>query len=134
MSNAAYVSATTNTGTVTASFPAGGGVPGVTPSLTSLQISQAGPTVGPNAKVVVWDGPVGGAAVYTAFLSAPGQGGAGAGALAGSTGIIQDIPLPKSPQGLAGIQGSPGNQLNVQVTGTGANQVAVNCRFSDGLP
>lgn len=121
-----YSNAQSNTGTATATAPA---APGVTWALTSLIISQAGPTVGPNAKVTVYDGAVGGTVLFAAYLGAP-QSPSGT----GSVGIIQDVPLPRSPAGVPGLQGSPGNAMNVQVTGTGANQVSINARFSDGLP
>lgn len=131
MSNA-YVNAQSNNGICTATAPAG---PGVVWNLSSLSVSQAGPTVGSNAKLTIWDGAVGtGTAIYAAFLSAPGAGYGGGLPLGGSVGVIQDIPLPKSPQGVQGIQASPGNAMNIQVTGTGANQVSINARFSDGLP
>lgn len=126
-----YTNAQSNTGTVTATAPASVGTAW---NLTSLQISQSGPTVGPNAKVTIWDGPVGtGTVIYAAYLGSPSSGGLGQGG-AGSVGIIQDIPLPRSPQGQIGIQGTPGNAMNIQVTGSGANNVSINARFSDGLP
>lgn len=127
----AYVNAESNTGTCTATAPA---APGVTWNLTSLSVSQAGPTVGPNSKVTIWDGAVGtGTKIYSAYLGAPGIPGSAAG-LGGSVGIIQDIPLPRSPQGVPGIQAITGNAMNIQVTGTGGNQVSINARFADGLP
>jgi hypothetical protein len=128
----AYTNAQSNTGTVTATAPA---APGVVWNLTSLSISQAGPTVGPNAKVTIYDGTVAsGTVIFSAFLSAPGAGYGGALPLGSSVGIIQDIPLPKSAQGIPGIQASPGNAMNIQVNGTGGNQVSINARFTDGLP
>lgn len=133
MANLAYVNSQSSTGTCTATAPAAGS--GTTWNLTSLSVSQAGPTVGPNGKVTIWDGTVGtGTALYAAYLSAPGAGYGGGVALGGSVGVIQEIPLPRSPQGIPGIQATPGNALNIQVTGTGANQVSINARFSDGLP
>lgn len=124
----AYVNSQSNTGTCTATAPA---VPNVTWNLTSLVVSQAGPTLGPNAKLTIWDGAVGtGTAIYAVFLGSPQAPTGGA----GSVGIIQDIPLPKSPQGVPGIQATPGNAMNIQVVGTGVNQVSINARFSDGLP
>lgn len=127
MANAAYLNAVSTTGICTATAPA---APGVVWNLSSLSVSQAGPTVGPNSKVTIWDGAVGtGAAIFTAFLGAPGIPGG-----AGSVGIIQDIPLPRSPSGVQGIQASPGNAMNIQVTGTGGNQVSINARLSDGIP
>lgn len=123
----AYVNAQGSTGTTTATAAA---APNTTWNLTSLSISQAGPTVSGNGKITIWDGAVGtGTAIFAAYLSAPGIPGG-----IGSVGIIQDIPLPKSPQGVPGIQATPGNAMNIQVTGTGANQVSINARFSDGLP
>lgn len=122
-----YTNAQSNTGTCTATAPAG---PGVVWNLTSLQISMAGPTSGVNAKVTVYDGAVGGTVLYAAFLNGPGALGTGI----GSVGTIQDIPLPKDPLGRPGLQSSPGNAMNVQVVGTGADQVSINARFSDGLP
>lgn len=136
MSNLAFINAESNNGTCTATAPA---TTGVTWNLSSLIISQSGGAVGPNAKVTVWDGVVGGTKLFSAYLSSPGAPmlsapGAVTGGLGGSVGIIQDIPLPKSPQGLPGIQSTPGNALTIQTTGTGANNVAINARCSDGLP
>lgn len=127
MANLAYVNSQSNTGTCTATAPAAGA--GCTWNLTSLSVSMAGPTIGPNGKLTIYDGAVGGTVLFAVFLGAPGIPGG-----AGSVGIIQDIPLPKSPQGVPGVQATPGNALNIQVTGTGVNQVSINARFSDGLP
>lgn len=111
---------TTGTATLTAS--AG---PAVTWNLTYLSVSQAGPTVGPNAKVTVYDGTAAaGTVIFAAFL--PGAG-------SGSVGTITEIPIPKDARGLPALQGTPGNQMTVVVNGTGANQVSVNARFTDGL-
>lgn len=126
----AFTNAQSATGTCTATAPAGS----ATWNLCSLSISQAGPTVGANAKVTIYDGAVGGTVIWAAFLSAPGAGYGGSAAIGGSVGVVQDMPLPKSPQGIPGLQGTPGNAMNIQVTGTGANQVSINARFSDGLP
>lgn len=133
MSNQAYVNGQSNTGTCTVTAPAVTGL-GTTWNLCSLTISQAGPTVGPNAKVTIYDGAVGGTVLWAAYLSAPGAGYGGGVALGGSVGIIQEMPLPKSPQGIPGVQATPGNAMNIQVTGTGGNQVSINARFSDGIP
>lgn len=128
----AYTNAQSNTGTCTATAPAGGA--GCTWDLCSLSISQAGGVIGPNAKVTIYDGAVGGTVLFAAYLGAPGGGGVGGNATGpGSVGIIQEIPLPRSPQGVQGIQGTPGNAMNIQVTGTGINQVSINARFHDGL-
>jgi hypothetical protein len=123
--------AQSNTGTTTATAPA---APGVAWNLTSLQISQAGGTVGPNAVLNVWDGAVGVKLIFSVYLAAPGAGTwLGTGGLGGSTGIIQDIPLPKTPSGFASLQGTPGNAMNVQVVGTGNNNVTINARFTDAV-
>jgi hypothetical protein len=128
VANQAYVNAQSSTGICTATAPAAGNA--VTWNLTSLSVSQAGPTMGPNGKLTIWDGAVGvGSVLFAVFLGVPGQA-----AGLGSVGVVQDIPLPKSPQGIPGIQATPGNALNIQVIGTGANQVSINARFSDGLP
>jgi hypothetical protein len=138
--NVAYVISRGNTGTTTASFPASGGVPGVTPTLVSLQISQAGGSVGPLGEVKIWDGPIGtGTLIYDVFISSPGapmmsSPGAVTGGLGGSVGIVQDMPLPLTPQGQRNLQATPGNQMNIQVIGTSNNNVLINARFSDGLP
>jgi hypothetical protein len=126
----AYMNSQSNTGTTTVTAPASP----ATWNLTSLSISQAGPTIGASAKVTIYDGAVGGTVLWAAYLSAPGAGYIGTGGLGGSVGVLQDIPLPKSPQGIPGIQASPGNAMNIQVIGTGGNQVSINARFSDGLP
>lgn len=127
----AYVNAQSNTGTCTANAPA---VTGVTWNLCSLQVSQAGGSIGPNAKVTIYDGAVGGTVLWAGYLSSPGSFSGGVGGLGGSVGIIQDIPLPKSPAGVQGVQGTPGNAMNIQVIGTSNNNVSINARFSDGLP
>lgn len=116
-----------NTGTCTLTATA---QPMVTWNLTYLSVSQAGPTSGTNAKVTVWDGAVGsGTVIFAAFLNGPGALGTGI----GSVGTIQDIPIPKDARGMPALQATPGNAMNVQVTGTGANAVAINARFTDGL-
>jgi hypothetical protein len=84
--------------------------------------------------VNVYDGAVGGKVIFSVYLSAPGAAYGSGGSGGGSVGIIQDIPLPKSPQGIPGLQGTPGNAMNVQVIGTGGNQVSINARFADSFP
>lgn len=123
-----YVNGQSSTGicTVTAAS-----APSVCWNLTSLSISMAGPTSGLNAKVTIYDGSVAsGTVLFAAFLNGPGAVGTGI----GSVGSIQEIPLPKDPYGRPCLQATPGNAMNIQVVGTGANQVSVNARFSDGLP
>lgn len=136
MSNLAYVNSQGNNGTITATAPA---ITGVCWNLTSLQISQSGGSIGPNAKVTIYDGAIGETVLAAYYLSSPGavmMSGAGVvvGGLGGSVGIIQDIPLPKSPQGVPGVQATPGKAMNIQVTGTSNNNVSINARLSDGLP
>lgn len=124
MSNV-YVNSQSNTGTCTLTAAA---ATGVTWNLTSLSVSQAGGNMGPNAKLTIYDGAVGGTVLFSVYLGAPGN------ALIGSVGIIQEIPLPKDPLGRPCCQALTGNAMNIQVTGTGANNVSINARFSDGLP
>lgn len=126
MSNT-YYNAQSSTGTCTATAAA---APGVVWNLTSLSVSMAGPTSGVNAKVTIYDGAVGGTVLFAAYLNGPGAVGTGI----GSVGTIQDIPLPKDAYGRPGLQATPGNAMNIQVTGTGADQVSINARFGDGLP
>ncbi len=104
-------------------------VPNTTWNLTSLSVSQSGPTAGPNAKLTIYDGAVGGTVLFAVYLGVPGVPGG-----ISSVGIIQDIPLPRTPQGIQSLQATPGNALNIQVVGTGGNNVSINARFSDGLP
>lgn len=127
MANNAYVNGQSNTGTCTVTAPVG---PGVVWNLCSLSISMAGPTAGANAKLTIYDGAVTGTVLFAVFLNGPGTLGTGL----GSVGTIQDIPLPRSPQGVPGLQASPGAVMTIQVVGTGVNQVSINARFSDGLP
>ncbi len=123
-----YANSQSNTGICTLTAPAASGVVW---NLTSLSISQAGPASGQNAKLTIYDGPVGsGVVLFAAFLNGPGALGTGL----GSVGTIQEIPLPKDAQGRPCCQALPGNALNVQVVGTGPNQVSINGRFTDGLP
>lgn len=126
MPNTYYNSQASN-GTTTVTAAA---APGVVWNLTSLSISMAGPASGLNAKVTVYDGAVGGTVIFAAFLNGPGALGTGI----GSVGSIQDIPLPKDSQGRPCLQATPGNAMNIQVVGTGPNQVSVNARITDGLP
>ena len=124
MSNT-YVNAQSNTGTCTLTAPAG---PGVVWNLTSLSVSMAGPTAGPNAKLTIYDGAVGGTVLFAVFLVGPTT------VAAGSVGNTQEIPLPRDPLNRPCCQALPGNAMNIQVVGTGVNQVSINARLGDGLP
>lgn len=124
MSSNAFLNSESSNGTCTATAPASL----ATWNLISLIISQAGPTVSANAKVTVWDGAVGSTKLFSASL-----GGTGIPGGIGSVGVIQDVPLPKGPGGIPGIQGTPGNAMTIQVTGTGANLVCLNARCNDGI-
>lgn len=121
-----YANSQSSTGTCTLTAAASS----ATWNLCSLSVSQAGPTSGVNAKLTIYDGAIGGTVLYAAYLNGPGATGTGL----GSVGTIQDIPLPRSPQGVQGLQATPGNAMNIQVTGTGGNAVSINGRFSDGMP
>lgn len=127
MASNIYGNSQSSTGTCTLTNAA---VTGVTWNLCSLSVSMAGPTSGVNAKLTVYDGAVGGTVLFACYLNGPGAAGTGL----GSVGTIQDIPLPRDPQGRQGVQGTPGNAMNIQVVGTGADAVSINGRFSDGLP
>ncbi len=120
-----YVNSQSNTGTCTLTQAAAAGV---TWNLTSLSISMAGPTAGPNAKLTIYDGAVGGTVLAAYFLTGPST------VAAGSVGSIQEIPIPRNAQNLPGLQSLTGNAMTIQVVGTGANQVSINARFTDGLP
>lgn len=127
-----YSNSQSNTGTCTLTAPA---APGVVWNCTSIQVSQAGGVIGANAKLTVYDGAIGGTVLYSVFLAAPGAGTwTGTAGLGGSTGIIQDIPMPKDAYGRPCLQASPGNAMNIQVVGTGINTVSINARLTDGIP
>ena len=127
MASVTYVNSQSSTGTCTATAAAASGV---TWNLTSLSVSMAGPTSGLNAKLTIYDGAVGGTVLFAVFLNGPGAVGTGI----GSVGTIQEIPLPKNAVGQPGVQANTGNAMNIQVIGTGADQVSINARFTDGLP
>lgn len=119
-----YTNAQSSTGTCTATASA---APGTTWNLTSLSVSQAGPANGPNGKLTVYDGAVGGTVIFAVFL--PGTRDS-----IGSVGTTFDVPLPRDANDRPCLQATPGNAMNIQVVGTGPNQVSINARFSDGLP
>ncbi len=123
-----YVNSQSNTGVCTLTAPA---APGVVWNLTSLEVSMSGPTVSPNAKLTIYDGAVGGTVLYACYLTGPNQPGIPTG---GSVGWVQKINIPVNAINQPGIQSLPGNAMNIQVVGTGANQVSINGRFTDGLP
>lgn len=117
-----YANALSNTGTCTYTQAA---AYNVTWAITSLEVSFAGPSYGPNARLTVWDGAIGtGTIIYRCFLNQP----------TGSIGIVQKINLAQDQNGNVGLQASTGNAVNVVVDGFGANQCSLNMRFSDGLP
>src|SRR5271154_5005661 len=102
-----YLNSQSNTGICTLTVLAS---VGVTWNLTSLEVSQAGPTVGPNAKLTIYDGPIGGTVLFADYLSAPGIPGSAAG-LGGSVGICQKINLPTDALGRTGVQALTGNAI-----------------------
>ena len=116
-----YSNATSNTGTALITAPA---APGVVWNLSSLIVSFAGPSKGPNARVTVYDGAVGGTVIYRAFLDQP----------TGSVGMVTDVPLPVDGRGVKCLQALPGNAMNIVVDGFGSNLCSVNARLGDGLP
>ncbi len=127
MSNV-YVNSLSSTGINTLTQAAAAGV---TWNLTSLSVSMAGPTIGPNAKLTIYDGTVAGTVLFVAYLQGPVVAGAPSG---GSVGSIQEIPLPRDAVGRPGLQAITGNAMTIVVSGTGGNQVSINARFTDGLP
>ncbi len=120
-----YANAQSNTGVCTLTATA---APGTTWNLSSLSVSMAGPTSGLNAKLTIYDGTVAaGTVLFACYLTGPGV-------TAGSVGYIQEIPLPKDALGRPCCQAITGNAMNIQVVGTGVDQVSINGRFNDGLP
>ena len=115
-----YVNSQSNTGTCLLTAAAGL----ATWNLTSLSVSMSGPTRGPNAKLVIYDGAVGSTVLFAVYLDQP----------TGSVGMTQEIPLHKDALGRPSVQALPGNALNIVVNGTGVNNVSINARFTDGLP
>ena len=116
-----YQNALSQTGTCVMTQAAN---PYVTWNLTSLEVSFAGPSNGPNARVTIYDGTVAaGTVLYRAFLTQP----------VGSIGCVQKINLPVTASGQIGLQALPGNAMNIVVDGFGANQCSINARFNDGL-
>jgi hypothetical protein len=116
-----YANSLSNTGTCVLSQT---GVPSVTWNLTFLEISFQGPSYGPNARLSIWDGPIGGTLLFRDFLNQP----------SGSVGIVQKINLPQDQNGNIGIQALTGNTMNIVVDGFGTNQCSINARLTDGLP
>lgn len=123
----AYSNTNSSTGTATATLPA---APQVTWNVTSIEVCQSGPAISPNGRLKVFDGAVGGTVIYQCPLTGPSQAGVPTG---GSVGWTQKINIPLNSQGQPGLQGTPGNAMNIQVTGTGPNQVDINVRATDGL-
>ena len=93
-------------------------------NLTSLQISFAGPTIGPNVKLRVYDGSTSGTLIFSIHLPGP----------SGSVGTIHDVALPKDALGRPVLQASPDNAMTIVVDGFGANECSINARITDGLP
>lgn len=116
----AYQNSQSTTGTCTLTAPASL----ATWNLTALSVSLAGPTLGPNGKVTIYDGAVGGTVLHAEFLPGPG---------AGSVGNTIEVKIPTGPTGNPGIQATPKGAMTIVVNGTGANQVSINARFTDGL-
>ena len=86
---------------------------------------MSGGSIGPNAKLTIYDGAIGGTVLFADYLAGPG---------AGSVGFSQKINIPVNAQGLPGLQSLTGNAMNIQVIGTANNNVSINARVTDGLP
>lgn len=117
-----YVNSTEESGAGTNTLTQAG-APGVVWNLTSLEVSFAGPSRGPNAKVTVYDGTTSGTVLYRAYLDQP----------TGSVGFVQKINLHRDANDKPGCQASPGNAMTVVVNGYGVNRCSINARFNDGL-
>jgi hypothetical protein len=88
MASLVYVNSQSNTGTCTLTQAAAAGA---TWNLTSLSVSMAGPTAGPNAKLTIYDGTVAsGAVLFAVFLTGPTT------VSTGSVGSVQEIPIRRT--------------------------------------
>mgnify|MGYP001576386688 CR=1 FL=1 len=112
-----YPSTTATSGVNTQTVP---GQANRTINLTFLEISMIGPNFG-NAQLRIWDGAVGnGVPLYQCFITST----------AGSVGTIQKINLPEDAQGNIGLQGTPGNAMNIQIVNSGNMATIINSRVS----
>lgn len=90
-------------------------------NLTFLEVELAGPGFGANAQLRIWDGAVGnGIPLFSSFITSP----------VGSVGSQQLINLPTDAQGNKGVQGTPGNVMNVQIVNLGTTSSIINARVS----
>lgn len=90
-------------------------------NLTFLEVSMAGPGMGANAQLRIWDGSVGnGAPLYSAYLTSP----------VGSVGVVQKLNLPTDAQNNVGVQGTPGSAMVVQIINLGNVTAIMNARVS----
>lgn len=90
-------------------------------NLTFLEVAMVGPGQGGNPQLRIWDGAVGnGVPLYSVFLTTP----------VGSVGAVQKINLPEDAQGNVGIQGTPGNAMNIQIRNLGSVSTVINTRVS----
>lgn len=121
---ATYVNGLSSNGTLTLTQS---GAPGVVWNLTSMSISFAGPSRGPNARVSIYDGTAAtGTLLFRIFLDQP----------TASIGFTVDVTqyLPADAKGQKGVQASPGATMTIVVEGFGANLCSANARLMDGLP
>ncbi len=113
-----YPSTTSSSGVNTMTIPAQANR---TINLTFLEVAMTGPGGSGGAQLRIWDGAVAaGAPLYSCYL-APA---------AGSVGTVQLINLPTDAQGNRGIQGTPGNAMNIQIVNLGTVTAILNARVS----
>lgn len=113
-----YPSTTSSGGVNTMTIPA---VVNAAINLTFLDVEMAGPGFGANAQLRIWDGAIGvGTPLFSSYLTGP----------VGSVGTQQVINLPKDSQGNVGIQGTPGNAMNIQIVNLGSTSAIMNARYS----
>ncbi len=92
-------------------------------TLTSCNVSFAGPGFGGNGKVTVYDGTIAGTVLWQEYLASG----------AGSVGTSQSLNIPKDKYGNQGITGTPGNAVTIVVTGIGGGTgCTINSQFSAG--
>lgn len=90
-------------------------------NLTFLEVSMAGPGMGANAQLRIWNGAVdSGAPLYSCYLTGP----------VGSVGTVQKINLPEDAQGNKGVQATPGSNMVIQIINLGNVSAVINARAS----
>jgi hypothetical protein len=113
-----YPSTTSSAGVNTMAIPAR---PNASINLTYLDVQLVGPGFGGNAMLRVWDGAIGtNVPLWQGFPPSP----------VGSVGTDWTPTLPKDSQGNTGIQGTPGNAMNIQIINLGNTFAVMNARYT----